>query len=113
MPRLTLYVEDADVPLVFQFGTPRDPHDLTGRTPRILLRDLATNQRIDTNHTVVQDPPTLGRAERPWQDGEAVAGRVYVVEAVRDYPDGQTYPDGNQQPLEILWASRRTTPVPP
>lgn len=113
MPRLTLFVEDADVPLVFQFGTARDPHDLTGCTPRILLRDVAANQQIDTNHTTVQDPPTAGRAERAWQPGEPAVGRVHVVEAVRNYPDGQTYPDGNQQPIEIVWASRRTTPVPP
>lgn len=113
MPRIKLAVEDADIPLVFQCGTVRTPHDLTGKSPRILLRDLATGVRIDSDHTVVQAPPTAGRVQRAWQSGEAVAGRVFVVECIDHYPTGQTFPDLNQQPIEIEFERRRTTPVSP
>jgi hypothetical protein len=112
MPRHLVFAEDTERPLVLQLGTSRDPLDLTGRTPRILLRDLETNTRIDTDHTDVQDPPSAGRVQRDFQDGELVVGRRYAIECIVDYPDGQTYPDATQHPLEIEVVRRRTSPVP-
>ncbi len=114
MPTLAVYAEETAVPLVMQIGTLRQPVDLTGRTPRIILRRLDTNQRIDTNHTTVQTPPSAGRVQRFFQDGELVPGRIYVVECVVDYPDGQTSPDANEEdPLLLEVRQRRTTPVTP
>lgn len=61
MPRHLVFAEYSDRPLVLQLGTARDPVDLTSRTPRTLLRNLESNVRIDTDHTVVQDPPSTER----------------------------------------------------
>lgn len=112
MPRHLVFAEDTTRPLVLQLGTPRDPLDLTDRTPRILLRDLEANATIDTDHTLVQDPPSAGRVQRAFQAGELVVGRRFAVECVVDYPDGQTYPDATQHPLELEVVRRRTSPTP-
>lgn len=107
-----MFAGDTDRPVVLWLGTARDPQDLTCRTPRILLRNLETNTRIDTDHTFVQDPPTAGRLQRAFQDGELLVGRRYAVACVVDYPDGQTHPDATQHPLEIEVVRRRTSPTP-
>ncbi len=112
MPRLPFNIEDSAQPLVMQLGTPRAPFDLTGHTAQIILRDVATNTRITAGTTVIQTPPTAGRVQRVFETAELVLGKVYVVECIVDPPNGQTYPDRQQQPLEVEMTSRRTSPVP-
>lgn len=109
MPRIVHFVEDTQKPLVMQFGTTRTPYDLTGKTVKILLRDIESDERITTGTTVVQDPPTAGRAQRLFQEAELVAGRVFVVEGTIN-DDELTFPDAEYDRLEVEMQSRRTTP---
>lgn len=111
MPRITHFIEDTQQPLVMQLGTTREPYDLTGKDVKIALRDIDSNERITSGTTVVQDPPTAGRAQRLFETAELVLGRIFVVEAIINENEA-TFPDGNQQKLEVKMESRRTTPTP-
>lgn len=109
MPRIIHFIEDATKPLVMQFGTVREPYNLTGKTVQIRLRDLESDQLITTGDTVVQTPASAGRAQRVFAEAELVVGRVFVVEGVVNTNE-LTFPDAQFERLEVEMQSRRTTP---
>ncbi|MBX3173261.1 MAG: hypothetical protein KF709_02560 [Gemmatimonadaceae bacterium] len=113
MPDVLFVATDTADPITMQLGTTLHPQNLTGWNCKIILRDIATNTRIDAGVTVVEDAE-LGLVSRALLPGERVVGKEYYVECEVDIPGRgkRTYPGAGRPRLTIRMDPPATAPVP-